>query len=209
MQRLFLSIVVALCAHVIYAQTFLESLQKAEGGKGKIVVIEEHEIDSLVNGKSASVTTPSKVPGATAGTATNQPGSTTNQPGTDKPNNGKEAGSSTATTTGTGEETEEAAPTIDTRKKIMRNSHRVQGFRVQVFSGGNSRNDKKKAEEAGLVMKSNFPTEPIYVHFYSPSWKCRMGNYRTLEEARAKLSAVRKLGYRQACVVKGPISVAY
>lgn len=195
MQRIILTIVVALCAHVMYAQTFLDALQKDEAGKGKIVVIEEHEIDSLVNGKSGM--TPSKV----------TPGSTTTQPGTDKPGSGT---GSASTSSGTGVDSEEtAAPTIDTRKKIMRNSHRVQGFRVQVFSGGNSRNDKKMAEEAGATMKANFPTEPIYVHFYSPSWKCRMGNYRTLEEARAKLSQVRKLGYRQACVVKGTISVAY
>ena len=91
----------------------------------------------------------------------------------------------------------------------MRNSYKTQGYRIQVFSGGNSRADRQKAESAGMLMKSNIPTEPIYVHFYSPSWKCRMGNYKTLEEAQRMLAMVKKLGYKQACIVKGTISVQY
>ena len=58
-------------------------------------------------------------------------------------------------------------------------------------------------------IKALFPTEPIYVHFYSPRWICRMGNYRTYDEANAILQQVKKLGYKQACIVKGKISVAY
>ena len=97
---------------------------------------------------------------------------------------------------------------VDTRKKVMRNSYKTTGFRIQVFSGGNSRTDRQKAEKAGTDMKRYFPSEPVYVHFYSPSWKCRMGNYRTQEEARAVLAQVKKY-YPQACLVKGTISVAY
>lgn len=91
----------------------------------------------------------------------------------------------------------------------MRNSYKTQGYRIQVFSGGNSRLDKQKAQTAGAVMKSNFPSEPIYVHFYSPSWKCRMGNYRTIDEARRLLKKVKQLGYPQANIIKGTISVQY
>ena len=36
-----------------------------------------------------------------------------------------------------------------------------------------------------------------------------MGNYLTLEEARKMLVQIKKLGYRQACIVKGTISVQY
>ena len=91
----------------------------------------------------------------------------------------------------------------------MRNSYKTQGYRIQVFSGGNSRLDKQKAQTAGTVMKSNFPSEPVYVHFYSPSWKCRMGNYRSIEEARRLLKRVKQLGYPQANIIKGTISVQY
>lgn len=110
----------------------------------------------------------------------------------------------------TATETAEAeAPVVDTSKKVMRRSYKTNGYRVQVFAGGNSRNDKIKAQQAGNAVKAAFPSQPIYVHFYSPRWICRMGNYRTYEEANAILQQVKKLGYKQACIVKGKISVAY
>ena len=95
------------------------------------------------------------------------------------------------------------------RKKVMRRSYKVNGYRVQVFAGGNSRNDKIKAQNAGNAVKMAFPSQPIYVHFYSPRWICRMGNYRTYAEANAILQQVKKMGYKQACIVSGKITVAY
>ncbi len=110
----------------------------------------------------------------------------------------------------TATETAEAeAPAVDMSKKVMRRSYKTNGYRVQVFAGGNSRNDKIKAQQAGNAVKAAFPSQPIYVHFYSPRWICRMGNYRTYEEANAILQQVKKLGYKQACIVRGKISVAY
>lgn len=110
----------------------------------------------------------------------------------------------------TATETAEAeAPVVDTSKKVMRRSYKTNGYRVQVFAGGNSRNDKIKAQQAGNAVKAAFPSQPIYVHFYSPRWICRMGNYRTYDEANAILQQVKKLGYKQACIVRGKISVAY
>jgi hypothetical protein len=100
-------------------------------------------------------------------------------------------------------------PTIDMRKKVMRGSRKITGFRVQAFSGGNSRNDRMKAEQARTTIKLNYPEEPIYVHFYSPHWICRVGNYRTFQEARNMLRKIKTLGYRQACIVKGTISIQY
>ena len=100
-------------------------------------------------------------------------------------------------------------PTVDMRKKVMRRSYKVNGYRVQVFAGGNSRTDKIKAQDAGNAVKMAFPSQPIYVHFYSPRWICRMGNYRTYEEANAILQQVKKMGYKQACIVSGKITVAY
>jgi hypothetical protein len=87
--------------------------------------------------------------------------------------------------------------------------YKVNGFRVQVFAGGNSRNDRLKAERIGNEIKTLFPAEPIYVHFYSPRWICRMGNYRTYEEAHAILRSVKELGYQSAIIVKGKITVQY
>lgn|SRR5574344_295313 len=99
--------------------------------------------------------------------------------------------------------------TVDLRKKVMRNSYKVTGFRVQVFAGGNSRQDRQKAERIGNDVKMNFPDQPVYTHFYPPRWICRVGNYRSYADADRMLKEVKRLGYKQACIVKGKISVQY
>ena len=98
--------------------------------------------------------------------------------------------------------------TVENRKKILK-GYKVNGYRVQVFAGGNSRNDRIKAERIGSEIKSFFPSVPVYVHFYSPRWICRMGNYRTYEEAHEVLTRVKNLGYQSAIIVKGKITVSY
>lgn len=97
----------------------------------------------------------------------------------------------------------------DMSKKVMKNSYKVTGYRVQAFTGGNTRNDRQAAENVGNAIKRRFPEQPIYVHFYSPRWICRVGNFRTYEEAHAMLMEIREMGYKQASIVKGKISVQY
>lgn len=98
-------------------------------------------------------------------------------------------------------------PTVDMRKKVMRGARKVTGYRVQAFAGGNTRADKTKAQQAGNDIKMRFPDQPIYVHFYSPRWICRVGNYRSLSSARRMLKAIKGMGYKAAVIVKGQITV--
>ena len=175
-------------------QTFLNELRKDVPGEGKVTVVQSAEIDQLVNGKQQEqpATQPQQQQPDEEAQEEHKPDSARRMPII------------------IGENGEEDLTTpIDTRKKVMRRSYKMQGYRVQVYSGGNSRADRQRAETAGAVMKANFPDQPIYTHFYSPSWKCRMGNYKSQAEAQAYLSRVRKLGYRQACIVKGTIQVQY
>ncbi|MBR2096399.1 MAG: SPOR domain-containing protein [Prevotella sp.] len=106
------------------------------------------------------------------------------------------------------DDTSVAIDSIDHSKKIMK-GQKINGWRVQVFAGGNSRVDRQKAERTGDEIKTLFPNEPVYVHFYSPRWICRMGNYRTYEEAHEILTRVKSLGYPSAVIVKGKITVLY
>jgi hypothetical protein len=92
---------------------------------------------------------------------------------------------------------------------VIRGGYKVAGYRVQAFAGGNSRADRIKAEQTGNNIKAQFADVPVYVHFYSPRWICRVGNYRTYEEAHQMLVSLRKLGYSQATIVKGKITVSY
>lgn len=100
-------------------------------------------------------------------------------------------------------------PVVDTSKKMMRNSYKITGYRIQAFSGGNSRADREKANRIGDAIKMKYPDQPVYVHFYSPRWICRVGNFRSYSEAVQLLRGIKAMGYSQACIVKGKINVAY
>lgn len=103
---------------------------------------------------------------------------------------------------------ENAGATATDSKKLMSNSKRVTGYRVQVFAGGNTRDDRAKAQEVAARLKTQIPGQPIYVHFYSPRWCCRCGNFLNQEEANKMMKRLSKLGYKNACVVKTIITVS-
>lgn len=94
-----------------------------------------------------------------------------------------------------------------TRHKVTSGIHRAKGFRIQVYSGGNTRQARQAAEQAGLKVKAALPTQPVYVHFYCPRWSCRVGNFKTYDSARSTLKAVRKLGYKNAIIIRSTITV--
>ena len=187
------------------AQSYLEHLQQKTQGLGTVPVHQSKEIDDLVNGavpvaKPVAKTTTSPTQNTAANTEKTAEEEKKEEPKERvalKPDMPK-------TETESGTEVE-----VDMSKKVMRNSYKVTGFRVQAFAGGNTREDKRKAEEARDKIKRAYPSEPVYVHFYSPRWICRVGNYRTQEEANRMLRNIRNLGYRQAVVVKGKITVQY
>ena len=187
------------------AQSYLEHLQQKTQGLGTVSVHQSKEIDDLVNG-----TVPVAKPVAKTTTSPTQTtaANTEKLAEEEKKEEPKErlALKPDMPKTDTEGSTEVE---VDMSKKVMRNSYKVTGFRVQAFAGGNTREDKRKAEEARDKIKRAYPSEPVYVHFYSPRWICRVGNYRTQEEANRMLKNIRNLGYRQAVVVKGKITVQY
>jgi len=197
------------CSMAADAQSsFTQRLQQSKSGEGKITVTQDKAIDELVNG-------PAVVP------AKPKTNTTTTQPkATEKKEKDKEKDNITATNQDKKTEQPKVvvvehhdSTTIDTtpeeiQKKVLKGV-KVAGYRVQVFAGGNTRNDRIKAERIGSEIKGLFPGVPVYVHFYSPRWICRMGNYRTYEEAHAVLQRVKNNGYQSAIIVKGKITVSY
>lgn len=87
---------------------------------------------------------------------------------------------------------------------------RANGYRIQVFSGGNSRDAKTQAYQLGQSVKELFPELVVYTQFISPHWKCRVGDFRTFEEANnvyTKLKETQR--FREAVIVKSKINVYY
>jgi hypothetical protein len=187
------------------AQTYTQRIQQQGNGRASVTIHQSDSIDQLVNSavlRPAAPVAPSAQPGKHSQTASS--GSSHSSASSNAP-----ANSSASSGTASHAKETTAPDTIDTGKKMMRNGYKVMGYRVQAFAGGNSRKDRQKAEQTGNNIKSNFPDVPVYVHFYSPRWICRVGNYRTYEEAHQMLVSLRKLGYNQASIVKGKITVSY
>ena len=201
------------CLTMANAQTFTQRVQQnTRAGEGKVTITQDKAIDDLVNGQKAEDKAVAK-PAATKPTAANKPADnktgdkTGDKTGAQKSESEK-AREQLASILEMDGDTATAPIIIDNRRKVMRGV-KVDGYRVQAFAGGNQRKDRQKAEQVGNTIKNNFPDEPIYVHFYSPRWICRVGNYRTYEEAHQMLLNIRKLGISGASIVKGKITVQY
>ena len=187
------------CLGGVQAQTFLDRLKKPAKDKAVVTVTQDAAIDKLVNGDITAKTTVVNKKEHAASTKKESAHSASTK---------KESAHSASTTT-TPPASSSTIEEPDMSNKVMKNSYRVTGYRVQAFAGGNKRNDRQAAENVGNAIKRRFPEQPIYVHFYSPRWICRVGNFRTYEEAHAMLVEIREMGYKQASIVKGKISVQY
>lgn len=69
-------------------------------------------------------------------------------------------------------------PSLNKGKKIQ-----TIGYRIQVYAGGNTRYAKEEAQKAARYVKSNYPEISVYTEFVSPRWVCRVGDFKTIEEA--------------------------
>lgn len=82
------------------------------------------------------------------------------------------------------------------------------GYRIQVYAGGNTRTAKSEAYRMANLVRSEFPELSVYTHFISPRWICRVGDFRTNEEARQMLKRMRQTQkFREASIVKSRIIV--
>lgn len=188
--------------------SFTQRLQQSKSGEGKVTVTQDKAITDLVDGPSTIASAQQQTVSRPGGQNTQKPlvqkddkqePKAQQAPAEEKRQLAVEQQMSTPDTT----------YVEDTRKKVMKGGYKINGYRVQVYAGGNSRDARRKAEKTGREINTLFPGEPVYVHFYSPRWICRMGNYRTYEEAHQILNAVKKLGYKSAIIVKGKITVSY
>ncbi len=84
---------------------------------------------------------------------------------------------------------------------------RMDGFRIQVYVGGNSRDAKTKAQQMEGKVRSYYPDVDIYTRFVSPRWICHVGDFKTRDEASEFLRDLRaKGGFSDAIIVKCKIN---
>lgn len=178
------------------AQIYTERVQKKVDGKGTVTIHQSEEIDQLVNDPSAT--------GVPQQTQKPNDSKKLSEPVKD---NRQQANAITTTSLNTNKENkEEVEQPVETTKKT---TQKITGYRVQAFAGGNSRKDRQTAEQIRNNIKAQIPNVSVYVHFYSPRWICRVGNFRTYEEAHQMMVRLQNMGYKQASIVKGKITVSY
>ncbi len=83
----------------------------------------------------------------------------------------------------------------------------MNGYRIQVYVGGNSRDAKAKAEQMEAKVRSYYPELSTYTRFVSPRWICHVGDFKTQTEAVEFLTELRNRGgFDDAIVVKCKIN---
>ena len=204
-QLLFVFVALLAFPMTINAQSFLDDLKVKNSEGANVNVVQSKDLDELVDNAKLIKSTPSASSQYNK-SGKNEPNHMDKHDGehTRRPSDVLNRDTDTHVVVGEGN-----ADAVNTNKKVMLNGRKTTGYRIQVYSGGNSRKDRQTAENTGRALKQRFPSVPVYVHFYSPRWICRMGNFRTYQEAESLLKEIKSMGYRQACIVKGVISVGY
>ena len=98
--------------------------------------------------------------------------------------------------------TEHSSMTGD--QKVIKTS----GYRIQAYAGNNTREAKNEAYNVGGRIKEYFPELPVYTSFNPPRWLCRVGDFRSIEEADAMMRKMKSTGvFREVSIVKDQINI--
>ena len=86
---------------------------------------------------------------------------------------------------------------------------KARGYRVQVYAGNGSRVARDEANDIAEKIKTEFPDMPVYTYFSSPRWLCRVGDYRSVEEADAVMRLLRNTGkFKEVSIVREQINIS-
>ena len=82
------------------------------------------------------------------------------------------------------------------------------GFRIQAYAGNNTREAKNDAYRVASRIKEYFPELTIYTSFNPPRWLCRVGDFRSIEEADAMMRKLKATGvFKEVSIVKDQINI--
>lgn len=82
------------------------------------------------------------------------------------------------------------------------------GYRIQAYAGNNTRQAKNDAYQVASRVKGHFPELPVYTSFTPPRWICRVGDFRSIEEADAMMRRLKATGvFKEVSIVKDQINI--
>lgn len=165
--------------------TFTAHLTAEREGQGRVRLHQASDLEKRVNGQAEKKTETAAVPAPPA-TKNTQPADAVPASPVAK----KEADSTTHV---------EATRTTVRKQKAT-------GYRIQIFTGGNSRADRQAAEQSGRTCREAFPELTAYTHFLSPRWVCRVGDFATQQEAAEYAAKIREKNlFREVSIVKSVV----
>ena len=92
----------------------------------------------------------------------------------------------------------------ETEPKVLK----MRGYRVQVYAGNNSRIARKEANEVANQIKQEFPDLSVYAFFLPPRWLCRVGDYKSIDEADATMRRLKTSGkFKEVSIVREQINI--
>ena len=181
------------------AQTpFTQHVRTQRAGEGKVRIIQDSIIEKVVNqpmtGKTAK-------PGKTTG----KTDKTTTKPKDDTATHHDNAAAKHDNTE------HENADDNETNKHVgSAKTTTMTAYRIQIFSGSNSHQDKQKAYDLAAKCKEKFPELSVYTKFVSPRWVCRVGDFKNLADAQNYASKIRAAHFtREVRIVKTTIRVKH
>lgn len=100
--------------------------------------------------------------------------------------------------------------TASSANKSITRKVKAQGYRIQVYAGGNSRTARQEARNMAVKVKRFFDDIPVYTLYKNPRWICRVGDFRTYEEATQVLHELNATDqFAEAMIVKSEILISY
>ena len=188
-------------------EKFTDHIQRETEGQGRISIEQDPEIERLVNGLSPrTAPSPSAPAPAPSNSPSNSPASPADSPSTVSASGGFSAGNPAAPADSTTAQRDSTQQQRDQR--IFSRRARTNGYRIQLYAGGNNRKSKTEAYHVAGLVHTYFDDVPVYTHFLSPRWVCRVGDCRTMEEATELLERLRQTGkFPEATIVKTKIII--
>jgi len=74
---------------------------------------------------------------------------------------------------------------VTNRRNSAGSKQTASGYRVQVFSSNVQRSAKTEAFRIERQIREEFADQTVYVNYFSPFWKVRVGDFKTQAQAQA------------------------
>ena len=84
------------------------------------------------------------------------------------------------------------------------------GFRIQAYTDNNARTAKAAAQQRARDIAMKFPQYRSYISYKAPSWRLRIGDFKTQREAQAALQRIKSVYpkfAREMVIVRDRINV--